>query len=192
MSRLIPDITPFELFIYLDDNTGLDTVINKLKDMWPDEKVVIVNVQEYLSTILTPIATVMKILCAVMLTVVIFVIALILVLLIKIQLIREQRQLGIYKALGYTSPRLIVQTLMSYIPVVFIGTLLGCILSWFLANPVFILCLNAFGIKKSSMDIHVIYMAGTAAAIISWAALIALICSAGIRKIVPWKMIQEL
>ncbi len=112
-------------------------------------------------------------------------------LLIKIQLVRDQKQLGIYKALGYTTGQLMMQTAM-YIPVLFAGTILGCILAWFLVNPTFILSLSAFGIKKCNMNVNIIYMFGIIAGIVLWALLIALLCSARIKKITPWKMIQEI
>ncbi len=192
MDRLNSGIIPSSLFIYAVEGTDLDAMIDELKDILYGENVTVRNYQEYTLSSMRSIVTVMKSLCVVMLTAVLLVIALILMLLIKIQLVRDQKQLGIYKALGYTTGQLMMQTAMSYIPVVFAGSILGCILAWFLVNPTFILSLSAFGIKKCDMNVNVIYMFGIIAGIVLWALLITLICSVRIKKIAPWKMIQEI
>lgn len=192
MSRLSPSIIPSILYIYTEDSANLPFVIKNLKEALSGENVTIKNFQDYISVSLRSIVTVMKALCSVMLSVVLLVIALILVLLIKIQLIRERKQLGIYKALGYTTGQLIMQIVMSYIPIVFIGTIFGCIIAWFGVNPSFALSLTMFGIKRCNMDINITYMFVIIAGIVAWATLIAVISSYRIKRIVPWRMVQEL
>ena len=192
IQRLSADITPSCLYVYADPNTDLNALIHNLQKKLSGEDVAITNFQNYIASTMSSIVTAMKILCLVMVTVVILVIAMILVLLIMIQLVRDQKQLGIYKALGYTTRQLIVQTAMSYIMLVSIGAVIGCVLAWFGVNPSFVICLSVFGIEKCSMHISLLYMFGIVAAIILWASLIAVLCSIRIRKIVPWKMMQEL
>ncbi len=192
IQRLNSDIIISGLYIYTVDGTDLDSMVIELKDKLSDANVTVKNYEDFVLTSIRSILSVMKSLCVVMFSVVLLVIALILVLLIKIQLVRDQKQLGIYKALGYTTGQLMIQTAMSYIPVVFVGTILGCILAWFGVNPTFILSLSVFGIKKINMNINLIYMFGIIAGIVLWALLIALLSSARIKKIAPWKMIQEI
>lgn len=191
LTRINPDSRPFGLYIYATDNFNLNDLLQDLKVSLIEEQVDIANYVNYIETSLGSIATAMKLLCGVMIGVVVLTIALILVLLIKIQLVRDQKQLGIYKALGYTTGQLMLQTIMGYIPIVFIGSIVGSILAWFGVEPSFILCLSAFGIEKSGMDVSFIAMIGVVITIVLWATLIAGLCSIRIKRIVPWKMMQE-
>lgn len=192
IQRLNPHSILSSLYIYTESNINIDSLITDLKEKLTGEEVMVTNYQDYISASMDSITAVMNILCVVMLTVVILVIALVMFLLIKIQLVRDRKQQGIYKAMGFTTGQLIMQTVMSYIPVVFLGTVLGCAVAWFGVSPSFILCLSAFGIKKCSMNISIVYMVGIIAGIVIWASLITVLCSIRIRKIVPWEMIQEI
>lgn len=192
IQRLNAEITPNSLYIYVKDGSNLKSVFNEIKTVLSDKNAEVMNYQEYVSSTMNSIVTVMKTLCLVMLITVILVLAMVLVLLIQAQLVRDKKILGIYKALGYTTGQLIVQTIMSYIPIVIAGTFAGCIAAWFGINPSFVLCLTAFGIKKCSMNISPAYMLGILVLISLWAGFIAVICSAKIRKIVPCEMIQEM
>jgi len=192
IKRLNGEIILNSLYIYANNGSNIKSVFNEVKSVLSDKNSEVMNYQEYVSSTMNSIVTVMKTLCLVMLITVILVLAMVLVLLIQSQLVRDKKTLGIYKALGYTTGQLIMQTIMSYIPIVFAGTLAGCIAAWFGINPSFILCLTAFGIKKCSMNISLSYMLGILVLISLWAELIAVICSAKIRKIVPCEMIQEM
>lgn len=192
MQRLNPGVIPASLYLYTDNNSDLNSVMDQLQEILADESVTITNYQNYVSATMESIVAVMKVLCIVMMTAVILVIAMVLMLLIRMQSVRDQRQIGIYKALGYTTGQLMIQMTMSYIPTVLAGAVLGCILAWFGVNPSFILCLGMFGIKRCSMYISIVYMGGIIFGIVLWAVLIAILSSAKIRKIVPWEMMQEL
>ena len=192
IQRLSSDITPSCIYVYTDSKDDLNGLIQKLQKNVTGEDITITNFQSYVDATMSSIVSAMKILCLVMVTVVALVIAMVLVLLIMIQLVRDQQQMGIYKALGYTTRQLISQTAISYVTLVSIGVVIGCVLAWFLVNPSFVLCLSAFGIEKCSLHISLFYMIGIVLGIILWALLIAILCSMRIRKIVPWKMMQEL
>lgn len=192
LMRLNADIMLNSLYLYVKDGSNVKPVMNEIKTVLSDKNAEVMNYQEYVSSTMNSIVTVMKALCLVMLITVILVLAMVLVLLIQSQLVRDKKILGIYKALGYTTGQLIMQTIMSYIPIVFAGTFTGCIVAWFGINPSFILCLTVFGIKKCNMNISPAYMFGILVLISLWAVFIAVICSAKIRKIVPCEMIQEM
>ena len=191
LTRINPDSRSYGLYVYAVENSNLNNLLQELKNSLTEEQVDIANYANYIATSLGSIATAMELLCGVMIGVVILTIALILVLLIKIQLVRDQKQLGIYKAIGYTTGQLMHQTIMSYIPIVFFGSILGSIVAWFGGEPTFILCFSAFGIEKSGMHVSFMALLGVVITIVMWATLIAGLCSIRIKNIVPWKMMQE-
>ena len=81
------------------------------------------------------IVSVMKAICVLFVLITLFVVVLVEVLLIKSKLIKERRNFGVQKALGFTTPQLIVQTMLINLPVIGAGALLGAVLSSFLFEP---------------------------------------------------------
>ena len=189
--RLNENLVPGMLYVYLDKDADLKTVIKELNTVLKDEQVDITNYHDYVGNVMSAIVNVMKILCLVMLIVVLSVIAMTLVLLIQSQLVRDKKLFGIYKALGYTTSQLIGQIIMSYIPTVVAGCIAGSIIAIYGTNATFIVCLSAFGIKKCDMNISFFYLVASIVLTTLWAAFIVLISSVGIRKIVPYEMMQE-
>ena len=188
--RLNENLTPNALLLYLKDTTSIDDMINTLKETLTYDEITISNNKKEIDVMLASVIHIMKILCIVMAVVIVFVIALILVLLVKTQLIRQTRQLAIYKALGYTTSQLIWQITMSYIPIFLIGSLLGCGVAFIGITPTMVVSLSAFGIKSFAMDISLVAMLGIVVTIVMWSEIIIILCSAKIRKITPYEMQQ--
>ncbi len=191
MRRLNKDFVPMALYLYLEKGTDVKGALTEIESRLKDQKVDIYDFQDYLSAATTSISNAMSNMCMVLIIAVILVIAMLLLLLIKTQLVRDKRLIGIYKALGYTTRQLMMQTTMSYLPIVLIGAILGGIVAWFGINPSITACISAFGIKNCSMKLYPMDMVGVAVMLGLWAELIAILCSVQIRKIVPCEMIQE-
>lgn len=190
--RLSDSLAPSAMLmlLYLDDTTSIDDMISTLKKTLTSENLTIINNKKETEVMFASIISIMKILCIVMAAVIVIVIALVLVLLVKTQLMRQTRQLAIYKALGYTTGQLILQITMSYIPIFLVGSLLGCVVAFVGITPTMILSLSAFGIKSIVMDISITAMIGIVAAIIIWSEIIIVLSSARVRKITPYEMQQ--
>ena len=112
-------------------------------------------------------------------------------LIIKTQITRSWRDLGVSKALGYTSGQLITQTMMSNMPSVLIGIVLGLLVSAFSAEKLMRVLFTIFGFRKApfyvnsgSYMIAVVLIAGIAMITSAWV-------GRRIRKLEPVKMITE-
>ena len=120
-----------------------------------------------------------------------FVVVLTQLLLTRAQVIRERTDLGVSKALGYTSGELIKRTLLTNIPVIVIGIVLGSILHIAFANRLILLGLSAFGIRQNSFSTDPIWFAVTAAIILLCAVITAFLSGRGISKLEPVKILKE-
>ncbi len=189
--RLNEKLATNMFYIYLKEPESVDEVIEILKEELADEKVEIINGKKEQSMSLVSIIDIMKILCQVLATVVFLVIALILMLLVKTQVIREKRQIAIYKALGYTTGQIMQQITMNYIPVFFAGAVGGCIGAFAGVTPAVVLSLSVFGIQNCSMKISFGATLGIVSVVLLWAELVIVLCSARISKITPCEMLQE-
>lgn len=192
LHRLDDTIEPSILYVYKNAASDNQKLMDVMKEKLSSEKNITINdYNDYVSASLRSVTAVMKIFAGVIFAAVGVVIALVLMLLVKIQLVRDRRQYGIYKAIGYTTGQLLLQTSMSYCPMVLIGTVLGCVLSCFCINPLFVVCLSMFGIKKCTMNLGISGMLLMLVIIVIWSQIILMLNSLKIRKIVPCQMIQE-
>ena len=124
---------------------------------------------------------------AITILVVIFVEALI----IRAKIIREWRGMGISKAMGMTSRGLIAQIMLSNIPAVAIGALIGALLSQAAGSAAIKAAFSLFVIKNVNFDIAPLKMAICFAGIIVTAIAAAAAAGLKVRKLKPVEMITE-
>ncbi|MBO4637630.1 MAG: ABC transporter permease [Clostridiales bacterium] len=117
------------------------------------------------------------------------VILLVLYLLIKALIYNKRRDYGIYKAIGYTSRDLVLQTAISFMPSILISTVLFSVISYFTVNPFMNIIMISFGLMKCSFDIPIPGVVITAAGMIVLSFIFALISSGRVRKIEAYEMI---
>ena len=110
---------------------------------------------------------------------------------IRMKLTQEKVSMGVDKALGFTTLQLITRVTMNYLPVVFVGTIIGGVLAYVLFNPLASFCLSFCGIRSCNMDRGIGYIVLTVVIITITAFFASFIVSAKIRKIEPCKMIRE-
>jgi putative ABC transport system permease protein len=191
MARINSEVVPNVLYIYAKDAKSIDGIVSQLRNNLDTKIYSINNYQDYVGVAMASVQSVLNVLCLVMIVTVMIVIAIVMTLLVKTQITRDNRQYGIYKALGYTTGQLIRQLTINYMPVVGLGLIMGCIFTWFAVNPAFIVCLSMFGIKKCTLTIQIPVMILYAAGVLVWAEVIVILCSLRIKRIEPQKMIQE-
>ena len=95
------------------------------------------------------------------------------------------------KALGFASNDLILQIILSNIPSILIGIVLGLIAVTFFGDKVILLMFAIFGFKKVKFDISLIAYILVFAVILGVAVLVSYINGKRIKKLEPVKMITE-
>ena len=188
--RLISDNNGSGLYVYLKEDADIDEVLEEYKTLFGDDFSVS-NYRKLVDAVVLSMSLALKIFCILLVVVSAFVIAMILLLLIKSHIIREKKQLGIYKALGYTTGQLILQIVLSFLPVMLIGGIIGGVVTKLLVNKLFVLCFSMFSIEKLVFEIPVAIVLLCIVGIVVWSEIIALLASVKIRKIAPYKMITE-
>ena len=112
-------------------------------------------------------------------------------LIIKTQITRSWRDLGVSKALGYTSKQLIVQTMLSNMPSVLIGCVLGIIVAAGSSEKVMTILFSVFGFKKSIFYVNFSSYILATLLILGIALLTAGLIGKRIKTLEPVKMITE-
>lgn len=117
------------------------------------------------------------------------VIILVLYLLMKTIIFDRRYEYGILKALGFKSKDLIMQNVLSFLPTIILGAVIGTIISSLSAASYIGLMMRPFGIMKCTMDLPFIYPILTVIFLVVLATISAVLMSLKIRKVEPYKLL---
>lgn len=178
-----------QLFIYAKEGYGYSDIKELMDKYYP--AIQIADSSEIADEALSIVILAMELICVLFVAITIVVVFLVVFLLIRTKVATDKKNNGIYKALGYTTKNLMVQTTMSNLPVIFIGAVAGAIISIFGTIPLAKICLAFCGIEQCEMSILPIYLIGTIVGITFVAWVVAMAVSSRIRKVEPVKLLTE-
>ena len=105
-------------------------------------------------------------------------------------IIRDRRyEYGILKAVGYRSKDLIIQNVLSFMPTLFLGTLIGTVVSYFIASPYIGLMMRSFGIMKCTMYVPIPLLILSVLFMMVISVVAGILMSLKIRKVEPVKLL---
>lgn len=151
--RLVPAYQPDYLSVYLTPGTSVDDLKRALPAAANDKIATVSDTAEVLSSQIDIYIQMCGYLATGILIGTALVICLVVGLVTATMIVRTRRSFGVRKALGFTSRQLITQTVMTYLPVVAVGALLGVGLGFLLVEPALVAMLSTVGVM--SLDLHV-------------------------------------
>lgn len=187
--RLNGNVNTLHIYIYANKGNDFKDINAAMAKNYPDMQVV--ESAKMAESSLSVVAMAMTMICALFVIITVVVVFLVVFLLIRTKVLSDRKNNGIYKAIGYTTGNLMAQTVMSNLPVIFVGAALGAVASIFTAGPLSCACLSFCGIEKCSISISPVYLAGTVIGITLVAFIVAMAVSSRIRKVEPVKMLTE-
>ena len=175
--------------IFLKKGYDMKDFKKEFGEMYPD--VDVSDFKEQVQGVIGVVKLGIKVVAIVIAFITALIVAFVESLIIRTQITRTWRNLGVSKALGYTSSQLIVQTMFSNLPAVLIGMIPGVIFASMFGENIMTVMFSIFGFRHSDFFIRlpsyvlaVILVAG-----------IAMLTSASvgrrIKKLEPVKMITE-
>lgn len=191
VKRIVPDYKIVSLMIVLKDNKDIDGTIEDLYDKYDVDKIEMVNMKNIMSDVMTSYEFSMAMLCVVAYAITIVVVCMVLFLLVNIKVLRDRKNNGVSKALGFTTMQLVLQTVLSFLPTVICGCIGGTLLGIFGGNPLTALMLSSSGIKKCNFVVPVPSVILASIVIIVVAIVIAVLTALRVRKITPSAMLVE-
>ena len=177
------------IYVYAKEDYSGQELLEILSKDYPDREVT--DTEKATMNSLASVAYVIGLICVILVAVTVLTVILIVFLLVKTKIVRERKNYGISKALGFTTWQLCRQTLYSNLPVMATGSLLGCILCRAAGEKIAVSCLSFCGIKKCSFQTNLFWMLITVLMICITSAFVTLVCCRKIKKIEPVKMLVE-
>lgn len=189
--HLAPEYQPTVLAVYLKDGQNTEKFMEHMKELYTDKIISTYDNKEIIKASLGSYQDIVAAIVVAIAFITAAIVALTLYLIIKTSILRKKRELGIQKAIGYTTVQLIIQTAVSFLPVVLLGTLLGNTAGYWGVNPLLSILFSGIGIMKVNYEIPIIMIAGLCAGITLFGFGISVLVAARIRKISPYALMTE-
>jgi ABC-type antimicrobial peptide transport system permease subunit len=187
--RITTKFNSYNWNIKLKDGYSYEELEKAFKDDYPD--VDMVDIAEATKNTIGTIVGAMKGLSLGIALLTIMITAFVEALVIRTQINREWRNLGVSKALGFTSWQLIMQTTLSNMPGVLMGVLVGIILSTSAGRKLSMLMFGIFGFKRVDFVIYPLSYFLTFLIIVGVALITSALVGRRIKSLDPVRMITE-
>jgi len=161
----------------------------EFKDVYPDTDLT----DEYASTggLFSLLKISMASILLIIMIVTAFVVGLAEALLIRTRITKEWRNLGVNKALGFSSNQLIGQLMLSNIPAILIGIVIGLVAVTLFGDKLVLLMFAIFGFRKVAFDLSLFSYLSVIIVILGVAMVVSWFNGKRIRELEPVKMITE-
>ena len=189
--RVSPSIQIYTGNYILKEGVNVNDFIQEVYKQYGNDKVVLSNLQKIMKDIMTTYSMTMNALCLGMQIVTVIVVTLILYLLASVKILKEKRNYGVAKAMGYTTGQIIIQILSGFMPQIILGCSIGAILAMVGTNPLIAMSMSSVGFKKCTFTIPVGPIVLVSIAVVLLAFIITAVTSIRIRKITPVQLIEE-
>ncbi len=182
---------PTGLWFDVDDKEEAQRILDAASDRFGDKLATTLNFYEVMDGALTTFRAITTLMLSLMITISAIVIMLILFLFIKSLLYNKKKDYGIYKALGYTSKDLILQTAASFMPTIILSVIIFSVVSYFIANPYMQTIMFNFGMMKCNFAIPIPGIVLIDLGLIALSFLFAVFQARKIKNIEAYNMLTE-
>ncbi len=187
----LSDIPLYSLNLYMDESADIPSFVEKLDNDYDAYTVSVSNasketesMQRMYSSLITVVATSLFIIT-------VLIILLILYVILRSMITSLKTDFGIYKAMGFTSRQLIIQTVGSITPVVLPGALLSSALGVVYLPAMFNGIFGVIGAIKNNFEIPLYMLLIMAVILTAVNVMIGVILCRSIKRITAYSLIKE-
>lgn len=141
-------LTQSNYYLNVKDDVNIEAFLEDVRDTFHEHVKATVDIQAVIEATGDVYIALMTLIVLMVALLSILIVVLVLYLLVRTLLNQKQYDYGIMKALGFTTRQLVIQTAMSFMPVVIISTIIGSVVNSCLINPLASLFLSNIGIVK--------------------------------------------
>ena len=186
-----PEIGLGMSFIYLRDGVDIDAFIDEIRETEGDIFASLGSFTEDFEVQMSTMRDIFALLAVVILMVVVCIVTLVLFLVLKTAILRKRKELGIQKALGFTTFQLMNQiALVLSLPII-LGVIAGTIAGIIGFNPLMAATMRGAGIVRINLPIPMDWVIMVSVGLILFAYLISMLVAWRIRKISAYRLVSE-
>lgn len=191
LKKLNPQFKQQTLQIYLDTGTDSANYVKKLKEQFKDSLLAVNDMDKLMKEGTSVYTSMVSKVGCVMLSVTILVVILVLYFVINSSVTRRRRELGIQKAIGFTTWQLMNQISLAFLLPVILGVIIGTYFGTTQLNNIMSVAMRSAGVMKASYLIQPVWavLFGVAIILISYAT--SMLITYRIRKISAYSLVSE-
>ena len=186
----ISDTPLYSLNLYLNSEDA-DGYVNKLNSEYSDYTVNVSNAAKETKAMQAMYSSLITIVAILLFIITVLIILLILYVIMRSMTSSLKTDFGIYKAMGFTSRQLIIQTVGSITPVVLIGSVMSAVLGIAYLPTMFSGIFSVIGVQKNNFEIPVSVLLIMAVLLTVVNIVIGTLLCRPIRKITAYSLIKE-
>jgi putative ABC transport system permease protein len=188
---LDPDFKEGTILIEMAEDADIDAFVSLLEQRYGEKLFNLRNDREFLNMQLSAILGMINGMSAVFIFITVLVIVFILFLVVRTLVLRRKTELGIQKAVGFTTFQLMNQIAGSFVPVAILGTTIGSIAASLTMNDCIGFLFRSVGIMKVGFIIPIPIIATVGVLICILTYIVSMLVSVRIRKISAYALIVE-
>lgn len=189
--RIEPNFTWVSMNIYLEDSDYSAEFTQKAIDTYGKELTTYMDYQSTVDMIYENFIPLSSMIIGMIAVVVALLVIAVVYMVVKTLVFQKKQELGICKAVGYTTHQLVVQMAYSLVPSMILGTLTGGILGTLFVNKVWLLAFHGIGIRKCDLSVPLVWAIVGIAVMLLYTTMVALLLSRRVKKITAIALIRE-
>ena len=190
MKTLDPQFELKTAFIKLKSHDGLDNIISEMKEKYLGFED-ISNERSYSESSINILRSVFSAISALVFLFTAIIIGFVTLLVVKITVYAETKEMGIFKALGFSSAQIRLQLIFRFLIITVVGGLIGIVLEALSGSQLFSQVLRSSGISSLSLGFNLFNALAPLAAISLIAMLSAFVSSGNTKKVSAYRLINE-
>ncbi len=193
IKKIYPSEPHPAFYVYAKDPISYRTLEREILTMADEEgyDITVTDMQGFISGTVDSVVMATRMLCIVIVFITIFVVIFVEALVIRAKISKEWHNMGVSKALGQTTRELVTQIMLSNLPAIACGTLIGVVLSQELGKRAVSAAFSLFEMNDIAFQISPIWMFLTVAGILLIAVLTAGFEGLKVKRLIPVEMITE-
>lgn len=191
MRKLLPSYKIKSFRINLNDNVDIEQFRNALINKYKFTDDEITNHNKVLNETISSFSGTINLVCVTAFLITIIIVTLILFELIKVKLLRERHKLGILKAIGFITKELVFQVIVSFWPIVIVGTVIGASMGAIGSNFIMGGLMASSGIENVNFVVKFIFVVIPPVFIALVALATIWVVARRIRKISPYEFLIQ-
>ena len=149
--RVQYDYQPRQIYVYMTDNSNISDFVQEISERFETVLHSSLNMKEAVDAQIGVYGDIFRIQAIAIVAVTVIVVTLVISLTLRTAIMRSRRELGIQKALGFTTFQLMNRFTLYYIPATVLGVCIGYWGGIVGFNPIFVLLTQDMGIMTASM-----------------------------------------
>ncbi|MBH1941743.1 ABC transporter permease [Mobilitalea sibirica] len=189
--KLTPGFQQSTLNIYLDKGRDAGVFVEKLKHLYGESFLLTLDMDQNMEQGAGMYISIVSKVGITILVVTIAVVILVLYFVINSSVVRKKRELGIQKAVGFTTFQLMNQLSLGFLPPVIVGVCIGSVIGVTQTNALMSIAQRGMGIMKSNFIITPMAITLFGAGIIILAYVCSMLITYRVRKISAYALVTE-